>query len=142
MDTQIITDGLKKIGSPATQFTDEDFKFINNLFKVMQGIFPAFLQAWPTESELRQAKIQWIKSFRLANLTRAEDISRGMDKFRLSESPFVPSPGQFIAMCKKEQRGEHDTRTKEDFMQSAPEKSRRKEVGKAALSSLLKDLRG
>lgn len=85
-----------------SKFTTEDYKIVNELFAVLQSIFPAFRHAWPTENDFERAKREWIKAFKLANLTDLNVIKIGTDKFRLTENPFVPSPGQFIAMCKPE----------------------------------------
>jgi hypothetical protein len=87
---------------PAPKFTEADYKLINDLFVVFQSIFPAFKQAWPTQSEFENSKREWIKAFKLVNLCDLETIKIGVNKFRLLENPFVPSPGQFIAMCKPE----------------------------------------
>jgi len=80
----------------------ETAEIVNKLFRVFQGIFPAFRQAWPTEQEFNFAKKEWVKAFLQADMTDIAIIKLGVDKFRLMDSPFVPSPGQFIKMCKKE----------------------------------------
>lgn len=85
---------------PNPVFTEFDVKLVNKLFVSFQAIFPAFKQAWPTESEFDNAKREWMKAFKQANITEVESIKRGLDKFRLLSSPFVPSPGQFLDMCK------------------------------------------
>ena len=72
---------------------------IDNLFEGMQAIFPAFKQAWPTQELFDRAKREWIKAFVDADLHSVERIGLGLKKFRKSLTPFVPSPGQFIAMC-------------------------------------------
>jgi hypothetical protein len=81
------------------KFTDEDYKIVNDLFLIFQSIFPAFKQSWPTETDFENAKREWLKAFKYAKLTEIESIKRGVNKFRISASPFVPSPGQFISMC-------------------------------------------
>ena len=40
-----------------------------------------------------------MKAFKLAKLNDVEKIKIGVNKYRLAPTPFVPSPGQFIAMC-------------------------------------------
>ncbi len=87
---------------PYSQFTETDYKLVNELFAVFQSIFPAFKQSWPTESDFERSKREWIKAFKLANLTNLDSIKMGVDKYRLLVTPFVPSPGQFISMCKPE----------------------------------------
>lgn len=82
------------------KFTERDYRIVNKLFVTFQHIFPAFKHSWPTESEFEGAKREWMKAFKQANLTDVELIKIGVDKFRLMPNPFVPSPGQFIEMCK------------------------------------------
>ncbi len=115
---------------------------INELFRIIVANFPAFKQAWPTEAEYEFAKKEWIKAFNQVGLRDIEDIQRGIDKFRLLETPFVPSPGQFLALCKKEIKPQTDTRDKEDFGLLRLERERRSEIGKAAVKDLLKHLKG
>lgn len=81
------------------KFTENDYKVVNKLFLTFQSIFPAFKQAWPTESDFEAAKREWMKAFRIAGLTDLEKIKYGVNKYRLLPNPFAPSPGQFIAMC-------------------------------------------
>ena len=81
------------------EFTEQNYKIVNKLFKTFVTIFPAFRQAWNTQNDFEAAKREWMKAFKLANLTDIEKIKRGVDKYRLAPTPFVPSPGQFIAMC-------------------------------------------
>lgn len=81
-------------------FTETDYKIINKLFVTFQSIFPAFRQSWPTEHEFEKAKREWMKAFKQVGLEDLTKIKIGVAKFRTNASPFVPSPGQFIAMCK------------------------------------------
>lgn len=83
-------------------FTQDDYQLVNELFKTIIGFFPAFKQAWPADAEFEQAKREWMKAFKQVGLNDMDDIKRGVDKFRILANPFVPSPGQFIEMCKKE----------------------------------------
>lgn len=75
-------------------------KIVNDLFEVLSAIKPAFRQAWPTQREFENAKIQWIKAFMDINLNSLEKIQRGVKEFRLSPGCFIQSPGDFIALCK------------------------------------------
>lgn len=81
------------------EFSEQDYKLINKLFATFTAIFPAFKQAWPSQQDFESAKREWMKAFKLANLNDAVKIKIGMDRYRLASTPFVPSPGQFIAMC-------------------------------------------
>jgi len=73
---------------------------INMLFRTLTSIFPAFKQAWPSEPDFEDAKKEWLKAFIQAGITDINQIKNGVNAFRLMANPFVPSPGQFIALCK------------------------------------------
>ncbi len=73
---------------------------INMLFRTLTSIFPAFRQAWPSEPDFQDAKKEWLKAFIQADITDVYQIKEGVNAFRLMQNPFVPSPGQFIALCK------------------------------------------
>ena len=79
--------------------TQEVTEFIHWLFDEIQAILPAFKQAWPSEQEFEQAKREWVKALNQVGLTEIEAIKRGVARFRVLPTPFVPSPGQFIEMC-------------------------------------------
>ena len=78
----------------------ETLDVINEIFERLTAIFPAFKQAWPTKSHYVESQKEWLKAFKTANISTIEQIKYGLERFRLLESPFVPSPGQFIALCK------------------------------------------
>ncbi len=80
-------------------FTEYDYKVVNKLFKTFTHIFPAFRHAWGTQDEFEAAKREWMKAFKQAKLTDIEKIKFGVNQYRMLSTPFVPSPGQFIAMC-------------------------------------------
>lgn len=61
---------------------------------------PAFKQAWPTEGDFKLAKKEWILAFQAANINSISQLKKGIDHFRIQSKAFVPSPGEFIAMCK------------------------------------------
>src|SRR5690349_18271871 len=73
---------------------------INLLFVELKGIFPAFKQSWPTDSEYESAKKNWVKAFMAAGINTVDLIRRGLVKCRLSSRDFVITPGQFIKWCK------------------------------------------
>ena len=73
---------------------------VNELFAALIAINPAFKQAWPTEVELKATKRQWILAFQESNITSLEQVKKGMKMVRKQTSPFIPSPGAFINLCK------------------------------------------
>lgn len=74
-------------------------KIIDRLFIRLCGIFPAFKQAWPTQTEYNSAKFEWTEAFKSAKLDDVEKIKKGIERFAQLKNPFIPSPGQFIALC-------------------------------------------
>lgn len=73
---------------------------VNMIFRTLTTIFPAFRQAWPSQPDFDEAKKEWVKAFIQAGISDVGQIKYGIDSFRLLRNPFIPSPGQFIALCK------------------------------------------
>jgi hypothetical protein len=86
--------------------TVETAEVVNDLFRRLRGIFPAWRQAWPSTEALDAAKAEWIKEFAAVGIRTLEQIEFGVQKCRKMKKPFAPSVGEFIAMC---------TPTAEDF---------------------------
>ncbi|WP_264768732.1 replication protein P, partial [Klebsiella pneumoniae] len=71
------------------------------LFKQLKQLFPAAEQTnLKTAQQETDAKRQWIAAFAEGGIRTREQVSAGMRHARASESPFWPSPGQFIKWCK------------------------------------------
>jgi hypothetical protein len=86
--------------------TLETAEVVNDLFRRLRGIFPAWRQAWPSTEALDAAKAEWIKEFAAVGIRTLEQIEFGVQKCRKMSKPFAPSVGEFITMC---------TPTAEDF---------------------------
>lgn len=89
---------------PATQtqplqVTPQTVDVVNDLFRRLRGIFPAWRQAWPSTEALDAAKAEWIKEFADEGIRTLEQIEFGIQKCRKLKKPFAPSVGEFIAMC-------------------------------------------
>lgn len=91
--------------------TTETVDVVNDLFRRLRGIFPAWRQAWPSTEALDAAKAEWIKEFADEGIRTLEQIEFGIQKCRKLKKPFAPSVGEFIAMC---------TPGPEDFGMPAP----------------------
>ncbi len=89
----------------------ETAEVVNDLFRRLRGIFPAWRQAWPSTEALAAAKEEWIKEFAAEGIRTIEQIEFGIEKCRKLKKPFAPSVGEFIAMCQP---------TPEDFGMPAP----------------------
>ncbi|WP_028616739.1 replication protein P [Pseudomonas canadensis] len=79
--------------------TPQTVEVVNDLFRRLRGIFPAWRQAWPSTEALDAAKAEWIKEFAEAGIRTLEQIEFGIQKCRKLKKPFAPSVGEFIAMC-------------------------------------------
>jgi hypothetical protein len=101
---------------------------IDELFISLQSICPAFKQAWPTQFEIDEAKYHWVQAFRDCGLNEMEKIHIGIRNFRRLKKSFVPTPGEFIDLCKPlaSDYGLKDTETafKEACEQSHPTASK------------------
>lgn len=72
---------------------------VASLFRELKASFPAWRQAWPTADSEAAARRTWVKAFAAANLRCIEQIRFGVERCRLSASPFMPSVGEFIQWC-------------------------------------------
>nr|WP_275256112.1 replication protein P [Citrobacter freundii] len=75
---------------------------VDSLFRQLKQIFPASTQTnLKTDADEKTAKRQWIAAFSENGIRTREQLSAGVRHARASESPFWPSPGQFIKWCKE-----------------------------------------
>lgn len=86
--------------SKEQQSRESTEKLINGLFAELRAICTAWRQAWPDQSTYDLAKDHWVGGFMDAEINSIEQIEFGLKKQRQSVKPFVPSIGEFIAMCK------------------------------------------
>lgn len=75
-------------------------EYVNMVFDKLQGIFPAWRQAWTDEAALRNAKREWIAGFIQGGINSEAQLAFGFQQARKSSSPFLPNVGQFVAWCK------------------------------------------
>ncbi|WP_213239115.1 replication protein P [Citrobacter braakii] len=88
-------DGRKVVNADAE-------KLVDMLFENLMQVFPASTRTnLRTDADIRVAKQQWIAAFAESGITSREQLSAGMQKARSSQSPFWPSPGQFISWCRE-----------------------------------------
>ena len=79
---------------------EEAARHVNDIFRALQGAFPAWRSAFPDDTSLRVAKATWVKGLMAAGVTDLKQIARGVERARLSESDFFPSVGKFIGWCR------------------------------------------
>ncbi len=77
-------------------------KLMNEFFEGLKQVFPASVStAWRNAGDEAAAKRQWIAAFAENGINNRQQLAAGMRRARASGSPFLPSPGQFIAWCKQ-----------------------------------------
>ncbi|ECA3524562.1 phage replication protein [Salmonella enterica subsp. enterica] len=77
-------------------------RLVDALFMQLKQIFPAATQTnLRSDANERVAKQQWIAAFSENGIRTRKQLSAGMQKARSSQSPFWPSPGQFISWCRE-----------------------------------------
>ncbi|MBD2804098.1 DNA replication protein [Xenorhabdus sp. ZM] len=90
------------VKSPDKVVNDEAEKLVDILFKNLKQVFPAAGSTiFKDLSDENTAKRQWIAAFAENGIRTKEQLSAGMRHARASESPFWPSPGQFVQWCKQ-----------------------------------------
>ena len=86
---------------PKNVINIEAENLVDSLFRQLKQIFPAASQTnLKTDADEKTAKRQWIAAFSENGIRSREQLSAGVRHARASESPFWPSPGQFIKWCK------------------------------------------
>ncbi|MGK7543100.1 replication protein P [Salmonella enterica] len=77
-------------------------RLVDALFMQLKQIFPAATQTnLRSDADERVAKQQWIAAVSENGIRTRKQLSAGMQKARSSQSPFWPSPGQFISWCRE-----------------------------------------
>lgn len=74
-------------------------KIINEIFKRLKGIYPAWRSAFKSEEELANMKREWTIGLYESNIRTSEQIALGLKNCRKQNSPFFPSIGEFIQFC-------------------------------------------
>lgn len=83
----------------SNDYDDATIEIVNQIFKDLFRIKPAFKQAFQNQDDLLSTKRHWMAAFKDAHLNSLEMIKNGMKEIRLNPSPFFPSPGEFIKLC-------------------------------------------
>ncbi|WP_277966700.1 replication protein P [Pantoea trifolii] len=88
---------------PVDRGVHEDVeRLVDALFSNLKQVFPASVStAWKRPEDEAAAKRQWIAAFAENGIHNRQQLSAGMKLARASGSPFLPSPGEFIAWCKE-----------------------------------------
>lgn len=87
--------------------TDEHVEMMNDLFIKFFGLFPSCFALFKSQEDVGVAKRAWVKAFfdaGIMGVTKEETICffrKGILATQYLNQPFMPSCGQFIALCKE-----------------------------------------
>ncbi len=90
-------------------------QIINGVFSQLLATFPASL-ANRDQNELNEIRRQWVLAFRENGITTMEQVNAGMRVARRQDRPFLPSPGQFVAWCRKKHPLSPDCQTSASWL--------------------------
>lgn len=80
--------------------TQQVAQIINGLFVQLAAAFPASMIN-RSQEDVNEIRRQWVLAFKENGLTTMEQVEAGMQMVRQQDSPFLPSPGQFIKWCRE-----------------------------------------
>lgn len=86
---------------PGQQLTKQDAEIFNELLRQLKGAFPAMMAQIKDQAELNELRRQWVLAFVENGITSIAQVNAGMRIARRQETPFLPSPGQFVAWCRE-----------------------------------------
>ncbi|EMU6158015.1 DNA replication protein [Yersinia enterocolitica] len=85
---------------PKQQVPEQAAQIFNELFRQLKAAFPALMTSIKDQSDLNELRRQWVLAFIENGITSIDQVNAGMKIARQQATPFLPSPGQFIAWCK------------------------------------------
>ncbi|HEO8481655.1 TPA: DNA replication protein, partial [Yersinia enterocolitica] len=86
---------------PKQQVPEQSAQIFNELFRQLKAVFPALMTSIKDQSDLNELRRQWVLAFIEKGITSIDQVNAGMKIARQQATPFLPSPGQFIAWCKQ-----------------------------------------
>ncbi|MBD2798331.1 DNA replication protein [Xenorhabdus sp. 18] len=96
---------LQAMSEPAKpqggQVTKQIAEIFNELFRQLKGAFPALMASIKTQEDFDELRRQWVLAFAENGIRTIEQVNAGMKIARQQDSPFLPSPGQFVEWCKQ-----------------------------------------
>ncbi|WP_426576707.1 replication protein P [Xenorhabdus stockiae] len=95
---QTLAEPPKQQRTPVDKQVAEIF---NELFRQLKGAFPALMTSIKTQEDFNELRRQWVMAFAENGITTLKQVNAGMKIARQQDSPFLPSPGQFIQWCKQ-----------------------------------------
>lgn len=81
--------------------TEQAALVFNALFRQLRAAFPASMAHIKTQDDLNEFRRQWLLAFAENGITTIALVDAGMQIARQQETPWLPSPGQFVAWCRE-----------------------------------------
>ena len=82
------------------EITPDAAEYINEVFKRITAICPAWKQAFSSSEELSAIKKEWMTGFFDSNIRSKQSVDFAMSKLRDSGEAFIPTVGRFIGWCR------------------------------------------
>lgn len=76
-------------------------EYINDVFKRLTAICPAWKQAFSSTEELNNVKKEWITGFFDSGIRSKQVVDYALSKLRDSGDAFIPPVGKFIGWCRE-----------------------------------------
>ncbi|WP_147198555.1 replication protein P [Pantoea sp. CCBC3-3-1] len=92
---------MHAVEKPRQQVPEQAIHIFNELFHQLKAAFPALMVNIKTQDELNELRRQWVLAFAENGITSIDQVNAGMKLARQQETPFLPSPGQFVAWCRQ-----------------------------------------
>ena len=82
------------------QIDEKTAKIINYVFKRLKGIIPALKYSADSQVGIDHIRAEYTYCFIRNNINNLNIINKALNKLADKKSTFLPSPGEFIALCK------------------------------------------
>lgn len=95
---------LSRLAGGAPQHTQREEQaalVFNDLFRQLRATFPALSTHVKTQDDLDEFRRTWMLAFAENGITTMAQVNAGMQIARQQETPWIPSPGQFVAWCRE-----------------------------------------
>jgi len=97
----------QQTGQTTSSISKGDIDFINELFKQLTAIKPAWKNAFENKAQIGESKKQWIKGFIESGINDPSMIEVGLSEARRDPNDFMPSVGRFIEWCRPTEDWQH-----------------------------------
>lgn len=96
-----VAHGMPEVQDTQAPQAEQTAEIFNALFSALRAAFPASVHSFNDQDTFNELRRQWLLAFCENGITTLEQVNAGLRVARRQESPFLPSPGQFIAWCRE-----------------------------------------